>query len=85
VQTPSRYFPIEAHCGMPGWWAYPEWLREHFKAGWREKLPEWTRMIDGTRVLSRKRLMELFPGATVRTERLMAFAKSYIVCGAVDR
>jgi len=27
VQTPSKWFPIEAHCGMPFWWFYPAELR----------------------------------------------------------
>jgi hypothetical protein len=79
VQTPSKYFPVEAHNGMPGWWFYPQWLRERFIRGWKQKLPEWTEMVEGTRVLSKNWLEKLFPGARIRTERVLAFPKSYIV------
>ena len=33
VQTPSKWFPIEAHCGMPYWWVYPESWQKYFIAG----------------------------------------------------
>jgi SAM-dependent methyltransferase len=79
VQTPSKYFPIEAHCGMPGWWFYPRAVRERFIRRWREKLPAWTEMIEGTRVLSKARLRELFPGGRMRTERLVGWPKSYVI------
>jgi hypothetical protein len=80
VQTPSKYFPIEAHCGMPFWWFYPERLRQYFITRWRRKLPAWTEMIEGTRVLEIGRLQTLFPKATIKTERLFAIPKSYIAC-----
>lgn len=80
VQTPSKWFPVEAHCGMPGWWFYPQTVRERFIRRWRERLPAWTEMIEGTRVLSKARLRELFPGGRLRTERLFGFPKSYVIC-----
>ena len=43
VQTPAKWFPIEAHCGMPLWWFYPHWLRNRLLKSWRRKLPEWTK------------------------------------------
>jgi len=79
VQTPSKYFPIEAHNGMPGWWFYPAWLREYFLRGWRRKLPSWTEMVEGTRVLTKDWLGSLFPDGRIRTERFLRFPKSYIV------
>lgn len=78
VQTPSKYFPVEAHCGMPFWWFYPESVRRFFIARWRAKLPEWTEMVEGTTVLTRDWLRALFPGARVRTERVLALPKSYV-------
>jgi hypothetical protein len=77
VQTPAKIFPIEAHCGMPFWWYYPEFLRNYFLTRWRGKLPAWTEMVEGTRVLQRKQLEELFPEAEVYVERFFGITKSY--------
>jgi SAM-dependent methyltransferase len=77
VQTPSKWFPIEAHCGMPFWWFYPESMRRWFLKRWAAKLPAWTRMIEETRVLTRQELQGLFPDAEIRTERLLGVPKSY--------
>ena len=35
VQTPSIWFPIEAHNGMQFWWFYPQSVRRALIAGWR--------------------------------------------------
>lgn len=78
IQTPSIWFPVEAHTGMPFWWFYPEALRRWLKDRWRRKLPAWTEMIDGTTVLKRREIETLFPEATIWTERLAIFPKSYI-------
>jgi hypothetical protein len=85
VQTPSRCFPIEAHSGMPFWWLYPERLRQYFISRWRRKLPEWTEMIEGTRVLELRQLQTLFPNATVTTERVLGIPKSYVACSHPSR
>jgi SAM-dependent methyltransferase len=85
VQTPSRHFPIEAHSGMPFWWLYPERLRQYFIARWRRKLPAWTEMVEGTRVLDLSRLRVLFPDATMKTERLLAIPKSYVAYSVNSR
>ena len=77
VQTPSKWFPFEAHCGMPLWWFYPEPVRRGMIERWRAKLPEWTEMVDGTRVLTLDRLKGLFPGASVYTEWMLGFPKSH--------
>lgn len=78
VQTPSKWFPIEAHCGMPLWWFYPAGLRRYFIESWRRKLPAWTAMVEDTRVLSRGDLQRLFPEATILVERACGFPKSYV-------
>ena len=78
VQTPSRWFPIEAHCGMPFWWFYPARVRQSLLARWRRTLPDWTRMVEETTVLSKAELQQLFPEATILTEKSLGIAKSYI-------
>lgn len=80
VQTPAKWFPIEAHCGRPFWWLYPAWLRRRFIALWRQKLPEWTEMVEETTVLSRKQMQRLFPEATMLTERSLGIPRSCIAC-----
>lgn len=77
VQTPSLWFPVEAHCGMPFWWFYPRALKRWWLARWRARLPGWTRMIEGTRVLRRRQLEALFPGAEIHVERFFGIPKSY--------
>lgn len=78
VQTPSKWFPIEAHNGMPFWWFYPERVRQALIRSWREKLPAWTEMIEGTTVLEKSALREMFPDATLVSERYLGLVKSYI-------
>jgi hypothetical protein len=78
VQTPSKWFPIEAHCGMPFWWFYPIRLRRYFVERWRTKLPAWTDMVEGTTVLTKAEMRYLFPEATILTERYLGIPKSYV-------
>jgi hypothetical protein len=77
VQTPSEWFPIEAHCGMPFWWFYPESWKRYFIAGWRAKLPAWTEMVEGTTVLTKRDMRRLFPEADILVERVLGIPKSY--------
>ncbi|NNE52118.1 MAG: class I SAM-dependent methyltransferase [Sulfitobacter sp.] len=78
VQTPSIWFPIEAHCNMPFWWFYPEWLKSRFISSWEKKLPAWTEMVVGTTVLRKSELHSLFPGCSIWTEWKLGFPKSYV-------
>src|SRR5262245_48309726 len=79
VQTPSMWFPIEAHSGLPLYWLYPGWLRAAVMRGWRKRFPEWwADYIRTTRVLSRRRMIELFPTGQMRTEFFLGFPKSYV-------
>jgi SAM-dependent methyltransferase len=78
VQTPSKWFPIEAHCGMPFWWFYPANVRQYIIERWRRKLPSWTEMMEDTRVLTKANLRQLFPEATIKTETVLGVSKSYI-------
>jgi hypothetical protein len=78
VQTPSKWFPIEAHCGMLFWWFYPSQLRHYFIERWRKELPAWTQMVEETTVLTKADLQRLFPEATILVERTLCIPKSYI-------
>lgn len=78
VQTPSRWFPIEAHCGMPFWWFYPPSVQRYFIARWRRKLPAWTEMVEETTVLTKSELRRLFPEAKILVERSFGIPKSYV-------
>ena len=77
IQTPSIYFPIEAHCGMPFWWLYPTWLRNYFLLRWKKKLPVWAEMVETTTVITEKQLKDLFHDCKIKTEWLV-FPKSII-------
>ncbi|MCI0670094.1 MAG: hypothetical protein L0Y64_06505 [Myxococcaceae bacterium] len=79
VQTPAKGFPVEAHTGMPFWWYYPESLRRWFVGRWHAKLPAWSDMIADTRVLTRNRMLELFPGSALYVESFAGIPKSYAV------
>lgn len=79
VQTPSKWFPIEAHSGMPFYWFYPEWLRAALMRSWRKRLPIWwADYMETTRVLSRRRMAELFPDGRTRVDYFFGFPKSYV-------
>jgi len=79
VQTPSPWFPIEAHSGLPFYWFYPEQLRAWLLRKSQKKLPAWwTEYIATTRVLSRRRVTQLFPNARIRVEFLFGLPKSYV-------
>lgn len=78
VQTPSIWFPVEAHCGMPFWWFYPSALRNRLLKKWRKSFPAWSEMIAGTTVVSKKELRTLFPEGTIKTESFLLIPKSYI-------
>ena len=77
VQTPAVWFPLEAHTGMPFWWFYPASLRSYFINKWREKLPAWTDMIEGTTIVRLGDLKSYFPDASIATERSLGIVKSY--------
>jgi len=79
VQTPSIWFPIEAHTNMPLWWFYPQPMKDALIRSWRKKLPEWTQMVETTTVLRLDHLKTLFPNGTVWVERSLGFTKSYVL------
>ena len=53
VQTPSKWFPVEAHSGVPFYWLYPQWVRDALMRKWYRTLPAWwSDYIGTTRVLT---------------------------------
>jgi len=78
VQTPYKYYPIEAHCGMLFWWLYPKALRTFFVERWRKKIPAWAEMVEETDIVTTKEMKELFPNSKIVKEWLF-FPKSLIV------
>jgi hypothetical protein len=88
LQTPCRGFPIEPHFHFPWFGLIPfegrVWLVQHLALGWghqrqvgREAAVE---RVRGVELLSRRRLMALFaPSARLEHERVLGWAKSFIV------
>lgn len=79
VQTPSKWFPIEVHSGMPLYWFYPQWMRAALMQRWRERLAAWwADDMEATRVLTRRQMSELFPNGRTRADYFFGFPKSYV-------
>ncbi len=78
VQTPSKKFPIEPHTGFPFFWYLPTSIRMKLLDRWEKKLPAWTGMIRGTRLITEEHMKSLFPDANIYYEnKLGIFEKSY--------
>lgn len=77
IQTPYKYYPIEAHNGMPFWWLYPQSVRDNFIKKWRVELPAWTEMVETTDIVEANEFRELFPKAKFLREWII-FPKSLI-------
>jgi hypothetical protein len=78
VQTPSIWFPVEAHTGIPFWWLLGERIRSMLLERWRRILPAWADMVAGTTVVSKAEMQSLFADAEIITERFLGWPKSYI-------
>lgn len=86
VQTPNYWFPIEPHFHLPGWQWMPRRIRTELlrrrRCGWRGPCPDREqarRMVEEVRLMTRRELRRLFPGATIRAERFAGLVKSWIV------
>jgi hypothetical protein len=86
VQTPNRFFPIEPHFLLPFFQFLPFRLKvaviRHVKGVKDRSLAE--RRAGEIHLLSRKKLMSLFPGANLSEERIAGIAKSFMVYGGWD-
>ncbi len=86
LQTPNRYFPLEPHFLFPFFQFLPfkmkVWLLRNFNLGWyprqknKEKAMEVVRSV---RLMTRKELKMLFPGAEIYRERFVGLVKSFVV------
>ncbi|MFQ4141320.1 class I SAM-dependent methyltransferase [Chlorogloeopsis sp. ULAP02] len=78
VQTPSIWFPLEAHCNLPFWWFYPSCLKQVWLHHWKEQGQHFLcKQMAQTQIMSLRRLKHLFSEAKVYTEYVGAFPKSY--------
>ncbi len=76
IQTPSIWFPVEPHCGVPFWWFLPKALRARMHREWARDVPAWNEMVAGTTVLAVSELKRLFPNSTLMVERWLGLPKS---------
>jgi 2-polyprenyl-3-methyl-5-hydroxy-6-metoxy-1,4-benzoquinol methylase len=86
LQTPNFYFPIEPHFLFPCYQFFPLELKifllRNFDLGWRKKTKDRDtaiRIINSIRLLKKRELRELFPGATIQEEHLWGFTFSFII------
>ena len=92
LQTPNYYFPVEPHILFPFFQFFPLRLQVfllcHFNLGWATKITSKERaaqLIRCCRLLKKKELKELFPGANIRKEKLMGLIMSYIADKGWDK
>ena len=84
VQTPNLYFPIEPHFLFPFFQFLPVdariWLFTHFSMGWYPKMSllEARELATQTQLLSKKKLINLFPEANLYEEKILGLTKSLI-------
>jgi len=88
VQTPNFWFPIEPHFLVPGW----QWLPEDARVailcrrgvGWAGRCEDPAfarRIVQEHRLMRRRELERLFPGATIVGERFGGLVKSWVAIG----
>jgi hypothetical protein len=85
VQTPSFWFPVEPHFMTPFFHWLPRPLRVHlvlhFSLGHFTRastVDEAVRIVENARMLDRAMFQALFKEATILTERVLGFPKSFI-------
>jgi len=88
VQTPNFWFPMEPHFLVPAWHWLPERVRieviRRRACGWRGPCPDAQHAretVREVRLMRRRELARLFPGATIEIERFAGLAKSFVVHG----
>jgi hypothetical protein len=85
-QTPNKWFPVEPHfLGLFVHWLPRRWFghkvyRYFTVNGWIAKpdRKNCAELVASVRLLTRKELVQLFPGCRVRTERFLGMPKSLI-------
>jgi hypothetical protein len=88
VQTPNYFFPIEPHFLFLGFQWLPVEVRvfliTRFRLGWIDRVrdPQAAReFVESTRLLRKRELLALFPGAVLYEERMWGVTKSFVVYG----
>lgn len=86
LQTPNHYFPLEPHFLFPFFQFFPLWLQVkllvNFNLGWYSKVPDRgnaLKICRSIRLLKKRELKRLFPGATFYEEKFFGLVKSFIV------
>jgi len=87
LQTPNYWFPIEAHVLVPGFqWMPPAMQMQvvrNFKTGRDRRrytdIEEARERVESIKLLNRRQLLELFPGANLYEEKFMGLVKSLVV------
>ena len=89
IQTPNRYFPIEAHYIFPFFQFLPVkvrvWLVRHLRLGWYSAPPAYDQVladVKSIRLLSRAEFQQLFPEATIVNETYCGLVKSFVAYSA---
>jgi hypothetical protein len=88
VQTPNFWFPIEPHFLVPVWHWLPESARikilQRRGVGWAGRCPDEEKaraIVQEHRLMRRRELAKLFPGADLVPERFGGFVKSWTAIG----
>lgn len=79
VQTPAGCFPVEAHTGIPAYWALPSLLRGALarRLDARRAGQPWACSVAETRCIGRRQLRRLFPDGRLHVEWLGGWPKSW--------
>jgi hypothetical protein len=92
VQTPSKWFPLEPHFLVPAFQFLPltwrVWIAGHYGGGWYCRPGDRTaarKEVESIRLLTERECRRLFPGATLRIERLFGMTKSYMIVSGWPR
>ena len=88
VQTPNKRFPLEPHFLFPFFQYLPSVVRaqmvHRFDVGWYRRIPDYAAAkaeVDSIQLLTGKKFLALFPGASLHVERLAGLAKSFVAYG----
>jgi len=82
LQTPNRYFPIEAHfSNIPYFYFLPEFLKVFILARESHSKEQARFNLDRVRLLNFAELSMLFPGWAIKREKYLGFTKSFMVYG----
>jgi hypothetical protein len=91
IQTPNYWFPIEPHFVFPLFQYLPKRIRvgliSNFSMGHHPKYPDReiaVRKIDEVKLLSIRRMKQLFPNSNIYLDKFMGFNKSIVAYNFSD-